>query len=164
MRGEGINHAARTRSLTRKVRDASAGTGSPICDISSWGNVAISPDVRSMHTRYLDYRQHREPLPSMAYFCLTVVELSTGRQRKRRSAAAKKYRIAVDVLDKIGFLSSEKGGTEARKAGGVHDALSARERKFLVESTKALIRRVAEVVYAPKTHLSEIRLSNFPPV
>lgn len=128
------------------------------------GNIAISPDVRSMHFRYLDYRQRREPLPSMAYFCLTVVELSTRQRRNKRSAAAKKYRVSVDVFNMIGRLSSKKGGSKARKAEGVHDELSALEKRFLVASTKALIRRVAEVEFAPNAPLSELRLSDLPPV
>ncbi len=34
---------------------------------------ALDPDVQRMLGRYLGYRQRREPLSSMAYFCITVV-------------------------------------------------------------------------------------------
>ena len=49
-----------------------------------------SPDVDSMYDRYTGYRENREPLTSMAYFCLTVLlESSTRARYGRRAAAAK---------------------------------------------------------------------------
>ena len=33
-------------------------------------DTALDPDVETMHRRYMNYRQGREPLPSMAYFCV----------------------------------------------------------------------------------------------
>ena len=35
----------------------------------------ITPDVRSMSDRFAGYRLDREPLASMAYFCLTILEV-----------------------------------------------------------------------------------------
>jgi len=37
-------------------------------------DLAISPDVQTMYDRYMNYRQGREPLSGMAFFCLTVLE------------------------------------------------------------------------------------------
>ena len=93
-------------------------------------NIVITPDVSSMHQRYLGYREGREPLPAMAYFCLTVVEDSTGPKKGKRPRAAAKYGVAYEVLDKIGDLSA-KGGSEARKAVGMHKQLASKERTFL---------------------------------
>ena len=40
--------------------------------------VKLTPDVESMYGCYMGYRQGREPLASMAYFCLTVLENKMG--------------------------------------------------------------------------------------
>ncbi len=74
-------------------------------------NMALNPDVETMHQRYMHYRQGREPLPAMAYFCLTVLEQSAGGHPK----AASTYRIGKRVLEKIAVLSTNKGGSEASR-------------------------------------------------
>jgi hypothetical protein len=69
------------------------------------------PDVRAMWLRWQEYQAGRESLPSMAYFCLTVVEASMGGARTgRRERAADHYAIDVDVLKTLGDLASEVGG------------------------------------------------------
>ena len=78
------------------------------------------PDVERMFNRYAKYRDRREPLTSMTYFCLNVLEESTGDRPK----AAKRYGISKCVLDQLGNLSSIRGGSDARKAAGVHHDLT----------------------------------------
>ena len=92
----------------------------------------------------------------MAFFCLTVLENSAG----GRKAAARKYQIAKKVLEKIGYLCSEKGGSEARKAGGVTKELTQEERRFLNQAIKKIIRRVAERTCSPTAELDKISLSD----
>ena len=87
--------------------------------------VNLTPDVESMYERYMGYRQGREPLTSMAYFCLTVLENQVGKKE-----AARKYGVSRNVLDKIRRLSSEKGDSQARKAEGIGDPLTAQESRF----------------------------------
>ena len=115
---------------------------------------AISPDVQTMYDRYMSYLQGREPLSGMAFFCLTVLENSVG----GRKAAAQKYQIANRVLGEIGYLCSEKGGSEARKAGGVTKELTEEERRFLNQAIKKIIRRAAEKTYDPTAELDKISL------
>ena len=122
----------------------------------------ITPDVQSMYDRWAGYRLGKELLPSMAYFCLTVLEASTRVRKGCRGAVVKKYRIARPVLDKIGYLSSEKGGTQARKAKGIGCPLKDPEDCFLKEAIKALIHRAAEVAYGPVSRLPEIKLNELP--
>ena len=43
-------------------------------------DIALNADVEMMHQRYLGYRQGRKPFASMANFCLTVLESTTGEQ------------------------------------------------------------------------------------
>ena len=126
--------------------------------------VTLSPDVRSMYDRYLDYREDREPLPSMAYFCLTVLEMPWRSCRGARKKAAKHYRIDKTVLDQLGKLSSTKGGVGARKEEGVHLEFTPEERCFLEEAVKAIIRRAAEVAHDPNSRLQHITMSDLPPI
>ena len=127
-------------------------------------SVTLSPDVRSMYDRYRGYRQGREPLPSMAYFCLTVLEMPWGPGRGARKPAANHYRIDQTVLDRLGELSSTKGGVGARKAQGVQLEFAPEERCFLEEAVKAIIHRAAEVAYDPNTRLQHITMSDLPPI
>ena len=134
----------------------------------------LTPDVQTLYDRYKGYCQDRELLAGMAYFCLTVLENSVAQQPQKastnrktstkRKKAAEKYGIELEVLTKIGFLSSEKGGQQARKASGTNNNLTAQDRRFLEEAIKAIIRRAAEKAYAPNSDFPEIPLSAFPPV
>ena len=152
----------------------------------------ITPDVKSMYDRLMGHilgkEPGKEPLASMAYFCLTVLEISARDRCKKakdagpksskgemygvelasvvcpqvvptwRATAAEMYGIERAVLKKIGYLSSEKG---ARKAGG-QEALKDPEDRFLKEAIKALIYRAAEVAYGPVSRLPEIKLTDLP--
>ena len=100
----------------------------------------------------------------MAYFCLTVLEASTGERRGRRSAAAKQYCISEAVLKQLGELSSTKGGVGARKAEGVHQDLTQQERKFLEAVVTTIIRRAAEVAHDPNVSLKRITVLALPPM
>ena len=126
-------------------------------------SLTITPDVQSMYDRLMDYRSGREKLPTMAYFCLTVLEDSTGAPRKsRRQTAAEQYGIDQAVLGQIGNLSSEKGDTQARKAAGIGRPLTPSETRFLKEAIKALILRASEVAHDPHESRAEIKLSDLP--
>ena len=107
---------------------------------------AAHPDARTLDQRYRMYRDGREELPGFAYLCLTVLEYPfTPPQGGKRDRAAACYSIDVNVLQRIGELSSTKGGIAgARKREGVDDPLTDEERRFLERATVRLIRRVAE--------------------
>ena len=84
-----------------------------------------NPDVQTLYLRYKNFRGGGESLPSFAYFCLTVLEHPfTPPQKGKRLRAAASYGIDVDVLDRIGELSSTKGGSGARKREGVDAPLT----------------------------------------
>ena len=123
-----------------------------------------APDVQTMYQRYMVYRQGKEHLASMAYFCLSVLEHSTGEKSNRRKAAAQKYQIEELVLDRIGKLSSEKGGPDARKADGVDKDFTSQESTFLKQAIKRMIRRAAEKAHSPDKALPQISLSDLPPI
>ncbi|MCY4237465.1 MAG: hypothetical protein OXC93_03795 [Rhodospirillaceae bacterium] len=127
-------------------------------------DIALNPDASVMHLRYLGYRGGHEPLGGMANFCLTVLEASTGKRPKQRSAAAKLYNVDERVLGKIGELSACKGGAAARKAPGLAKEFSAQERHFLEQALEAIIRRVAQRARTPDADLPKISWSDLPPI
>ena len=55
-----------------------------------------------------------------------------------------KYGIESKILDKIGELTNNKGGAEARKAKGMGLDFSNEERMFLEKAVKVIIRRMVE--------------------
>ena len=117
------------------------------------------PDVATMYHRLFGYYAGREPLPSMAYFCLTVLESHFSGRR----AAAKGSHIDMAVLNKIAELSSTKGGEgTGRKAGAVNSELSQRESRFLQGAVKQIIRRAAEVAQNPGGAFRMITLADLP--
>jgi len=114
----------------------------------SLNKIKRTPDVDSMYDRYLGYRDGKEPLPAMAYFCLTVLEWmagGSGSRKDRREAIAKKFGIARDVLDKVGELSSEGGGPVARKEEGRNRPYAPNDTEFLNIAIQCMIQRAAEV-------------------
>ena len=122
--------------------------------------IAISTDVQSMFDRYMGYRSGKELLPSMAYFCVTVLEAAAG----GRKGAAERYQISKSVLERIGRLSSTKGGpSAARKQVGANAELAPDERRFLEQAVKAVIRRAAEVAHSPCLPRKKITMNDFSP-
>ena len=124
------------------------------------------PDVQTMYQRYMGYCQRKEPLASMAYFCLTVLGgYSTGQKKKGwLDKAAQKYHIEVPVLNEVSKLSSIKGGRDARKADGVDKDFTSQESTFLKQAIKRMIRRAAEKAHSPDKVLPQISLSDLPPI
>ena len=97
----------------------------------------------------------------MAYFCLTVLHMIA---RGRRKQAAEKYQIDIDVLHKVGELTSDKrGGTDARKASSATE-LTDEERFFLDKTVKRMILRGAEKACNPESNLKKILLSVLLPI
>ncbi len=127
-------------------------------------SLARSPDVESMYLRYAGHHEGREPLASMAYFCLTVLEASTGKRQKRLKAAARKYCIDQKVLTNLSRLASTKGGVGARKAEGRGRELTLQEQHFLQMAVRAIIRRAAEVAHDPGACLKPITLGDLPAI
>lgn len=133
--------------------------------------IKVTDDARSMYDRFVRSLAGDEPLASMAYFCLTVLEASVDRpsqkrrrrRNKKRPAAADKYRIEERVLDEISRLSSVKGGADARKADGTDSDFTTEDRRFLTEAVKKIIYRMAEAACGSET-LSTIRFCDLPPL
>ena len=80
----------------------------------------------------------------------------------RRKKAANCYGIDVEVLQRLGKLSSTKGGGDARKAEGADQPFTDEERRFLEAALRRLIRRVAEY-HGGNNKLSPISIKDFSP-
>ena len=122
------------------------------------GRTAIrrSPDVDSMYEHYLRHLAGGEPLPAMAYFCLTKLEQMAG----GRDAAAARFGVSKQVLRRIGELSTNKGGASARKAVGQAAPYTPEEERFLRSAIKTLIQRAAEVECGPDPNRITITLTD----
>jgi hypothetical protein len=130
-------------------------------------NVAVDADVEAMALHYSRYREGKETLAAMAYFCLTVLERATGAPRggqRRRLAMQGKFGIEVTVANTLGDLTSEKGGAEARKDDGRSHEFTANERIWIEQATKRMIRRAAEVAHDPDAAASQITMGDLPTI
>jgi hypothetical protein len=131
----------------------------------------VSEDVEVMWTLYQRYRQDRERLLTMADSCLSWLELRaqqndpTGK-KSRRKKAAQQYNIELDVLGELGKLSANLGvGVEARKVypgGSQLRNPTYRERKWIEEVIKKIIRRVGEHAADPQGVLPKITMASLP--
>lgn len=102
-----------------------------------------TPEVQHAYRRWLGYRADKEPLQSMAYFVLTLLESVAG----DRQSAAHSFQIDYKILGTIGRLSSTKGDeSTARKAdqGNKFHDLSGTEKQWLEEATRRVIHRLGE--------------------
>ena len=114
-------------------------------------NFCAIPDVLSLWTRYEGFRNGREPLPAMAYFCFTLLESRYGCVGgEKPSLRVASTRLAVDraVLKKLSELSTNRGEVStARKMTPNLKAFTNAERQWLEATILALIRRVGEIAF-----------------
>jgi len=120
----------------------------------------LSPEAEMMYLRYKLYREGRESLLGMAYWCLTVIEYSA----RGRTEAADQYRVDLKVLRRLGELCGNRGGiNEARKLNGQAGVtpLKPEEREWIKTVIKTLILRVGEYAFNPIAKLTQITMSDF---
>lgn len=118
----------------------------------------LNPDAESILVRYQGYLDGREPILSMAYFCLTVLEAKAA----SRNDAASAYRIDLPVLRKMGELTSTRGDAlNARKADAAQP-LTGAEHSWLEAAVKMLIWRLGDTRNASALPL--ITLSDLPKI
>lgn len=97
----------------------------------------ITPEIEAIWKRYIGYLQRREPLLTMAYFCLTLLE------RGNRHAAAKKHSIEIDILNTLGELTSTRGDqVTARKMIARTTPLSPEEQRWVEAAMRAIIQHL----------------------
>jgi len=128
----------------------------------------VSEDVEVMWTLYQRYRQDRERLLTMAATCLSWLEFRAQQndptsKKSLREKAAQQYNIEIDVLRKLGDLTANLGiGVEARKVHGRSQLRNPthRERKWIEEAIKKMIRQVGKHAADPQGVLPKITMAN----
>jgi hypothetical protein len=111
----------------------------------------VTPDVKTLWHRYNNYLDGNEPLPSMANFCLTLVEnKADGKGKKeKREFAANLFKIDKPILNMLGNLTANRGDPmTARKVpdkGRSMTALSEKEKKWIEAVVKIFIQRMGEL-------------------
>lgn len=152
----------RLHALVGNVALTATGTVSPHMTFPHYpkppGTFRLNPDAESILLRYQGYLDGREPLLSMAYFCLTVLLANSG---GRRSAAVT-YGIREPVLKTMAELTSCRGDrSSARKAtAGLAQPLTSSEQAWLEAALRALIWRLGDT--RPVAALPVITLADLP--
>lgn len=132
--------------------------------------ILVSPNVKSMYDRFMRYCNRMEPLPSVAYFCVTVLALEAARLdgnggRRSDHQTVQTFGIARNVLRRIRDLSTNKGGAvAARKANGLQLELTDQEVGFLTKAIQAIILRAAEVAHNPGATRDTLTLADLPKI
>lgn len=119
----------------------------------------VTPEVDIAHARWLAFRAQREPLQSMAYSILTLIEKMAG----NRKAAASTFCIDEAILREIGRLASTKGdGATARKLCEVVslDPMSGGESSWLEAAVRQVIHRLGE--HAAGGQLAQVTMDQLP--
>ena len=130
--------------------------------------IEASLDVEALFRRYeravwID----RTQMLSIGYVCLSYMERTTGKRKHARKEVAKRYRIKLDLLNKLGSLVSEFGSLdEARKLDlkATLTPLTPEEKAWVQAAIKMLIRRKAEYDHDPNAaeSLPAITMSHLP--
>ena len=119
-------------------------------------------DVVRLFNRYRNYREGKELLSSMAYFCSTLLDERTATNSEDRG---KIFKISSNVRRDIKRLSSRHGGAMgARKWDAINNELDESEVRFLEEAVKLIIRRAAEVALDDTKQLPDITLADLPKI
>jgi len=121
----------------------------------------VAPDVETLWHRYEGHLLGREPLLSMAYFCLSFLEWRAGGGRQKVLSL---YSIDEPVRKRLGDLISERGDERtARKADKKVTqllALQAHEEEWVRAVIRQLIIRVGEMASDPTRSWPVITLTS----
>lgn len=123
-------------------------------------DIAMNADVEAMALRYSRYRENKDTLAGMAYFCLTVLEEAAG----GRDGIPAIYGIAASIVKTLGRLTGEKGGPEARKGMGRPHDFTGKERQWIEQAVKRMIWRAAEVARDSASAQTQITMADLPPL
>ncbi|MDH3469227.1 MAG: hypothetical protein OES26_25655 [Gammaproteobacteria bacterium] len=116
---------------------------------------STTSDVEVFHARWLQFRNGKEPLQSMAYFILDNLENRPG----GRKTVAQQFGISRKILDRISVLSSRKGDAlTARKSD--HMEMTGQENSWLEQAVKRVILRVGE--HASGAALTKLTMADLP--
>lgn len=119
--------------------------------------------VETLWRRYERYREGKEPLTGMGYFCLSVIEGDAGGRRQ----ASTQFSIHFNVLSKMGELTSTAGDeAEARKRhpSNTFSPLTDQQRTWIDATVRRLIRRAGEYAANPTNNHPVVTMADLPPL
>lgn len=129
----------------------------------------VNDTVRLLWLRYKNFKDGKELLLGMGYYCLSKVENDVGGEGKTRrdkiKAVGSKYRIANTVLRELSNITSRYGdGQSARKCSSesTNRSLTVNEEKWVEETIKMLIKRVARFPSGAPATIDLITMENLP--
>ena len=131
-------------------------------------NFVADTDTRAMWAQYERYIQGHDRLLPMAYSCLTRLEfraMSHPAKGNKRERAADMYRIHVDVLKKLGELSTNLGDeVEARKLTPQSELRPPTEKEvtWIESALKLIIRRTGEYAADPHKAWRQAKMTHLP--
>jgi hypothetical protein len=131
----------------------------------------VTADVATLWDRYESSTLDREPLPGMGYFCLTIFEQVFGGAvapspgsrppTAKRVAAAKALGVHVDVLRKLGELTTERGDAATARKAFPAAPLTNAEAEWIKLTLRELMRRAA-MIAAGSSPSSQLTMNNLP--
>lgn len=124
--------------------------------------IRLNADMETLWFRYSLYKEGRDTLTGMAYFCLTFFEALGG----GRNNAARMFGIATSVLNTLARLVSAVGdkATARKWAKSREDRPHTAQEVAWIEATvRALIRRVGEPA-AAGAPLRQLTMADLPPL
>ena len=134
----------------------------PPCDF------VVDTDAWAMWEQYERYKQGRDRLLPMAYSCLARLEHRARNHPaagNKRTKAASMYRVAYEVLDKLGELTNTLGDeVEARKLSPQSQlrAPAAQEVRWMEAALRLLIRRAGQYAADPQREWPQLTMADLP--
>jgi len=118
-------------------------------------NFELSPDVRTLWERYKNYKNNRESIFGMAYFCYTVAT-----QNGTLQSVSKRFNMSKSILRNIRELSSTKGDQESARKFSAIKPTTKEEITWLEHAVRALIKQMA--FYNSGKVPEELTMNNLP--
>lgn len=119
----------------------------------------VTPLVEVMYHQYKLLRKTGTFFAAVGNFCLTAMEVLGDGNRAKAAGALK---ISGGVLKELGKLTGGAGGNEARKVVGIGQPYTDQEKEWIIQTIRALIRRVAEYEADPNGNWGQITLTDLP--
>jgi len=138
---EVVDDAAPPGTISLAMHDVARASDETSCHVSRGAypmppaDSVVPPELDYIWTRVSRYLEGKEPLTSVAYFCVTVLAMRGG-----LGPAAVHYRVSEAILRRISELSSTRGDPEtARKLTKTTQPLQPADAEWLRNALLALV-------------------------
>lgn len=125
--------------------------------------VNMAGEAKLVYEQFQRYLAGRQSLAATAYFIIDAMEETAKSYLGHsggRTAASQLYNISSSVIGEVAKLSSERGGSEARKASGIMKPFEKDEKYWLESALKNIIQRMLEKHANNFENLPQINMGN----